>query len=99
MDRRSFFKIAGLGVFFPSVVTADFGTRGVPKKYRGFNITISKVSDMRWTALGATRQILATNGEYHSSAIFRGESDIRIWNEFRPSLDIAIDRHERKNGS
>ncbi len=91
MTRRDLFKLVGLfsaAPFLPKVVIA-----GVPKRYRGFDVTIDTMWDKN-------KQIFVSKDHHYTCALFGPETpDIEIWQISKPEIDRAIDRHERRHNA
>ena len=79
----------------------------VPKKYRGFDITISLFPDdeapngLIWSVPNNDgkkyKYIYAYDGKYHNGVYFdEDKTNIEIWNKIRPVLDKSIDRLNTK---
>lgn len=94
MNRRDLFKLVGLftvAPFLPKVA----GCPSVPRRYRGFDITIGPTTNPNHIVMGADKYFHAGNGKYHQGAIFSDKPDIEIWRQVKPALDGAIDRHNK----
>lgn len=97
MNRREFIKATSAVV---AAMATGFGglkavigkaPKGVPAKYRGFNISMTKPERYK----GAAKQLYATNGKHRIATLFdSGQSDDEIWKIYKPAFDTAIDRYE-----
>ena len=96
MDRREFIKVVGAAMAAMSsggVLEAVCSTVDVvPSKYRGFDIRIDEVCK----PYGYVQQLFVSNGKYHQAILFDEKDEVEIWNKYKPYLDQAIDRFEKK---